>query len=88
LYLKALEVADERQRRDLLALYAENTLDEESKVQSVKSLFTDLNVMTMAEEEKQRYQKEAISFLSKLEALGRNCSELRGFSEMLMGREK
>ena len=42
LYLKALQLADESQRKQLIQLFS--VLENEHKVDEVKSIFTDLNI--------------------------------------------
>lgn len=55
LYLKALELADEAQQKQLKALFSTTSMDEKEKYQQVKAIFDAVNVKEATEQEIAHY---------------------------------
>ena len=85
LYLKALELANENQRKQLLQWY--NTTEEsDEKISKVKQLFKDTNAATQVREAIAQTTKNALSILEKLSISEEKVQYLKDFSLDLMER--
>lgn len=88
LMLKALEVAPEAEKAELMKWYGQSECDEKEKIEKVKAIFLRLNVPKLSETAKEEFQAKALSQLEKLRGKGRDCRSLELFANQLMGREK
>ena len=85
LYLKALELANENQRKQLLQWY--NTTEEsDEKINKVKQLFKDTNAAMQVREAIAQTTKNALSILEKLSISEEKVQYLKDFSLDLMER--
>jgi len=70
LYLKSLELSDEKSKNELLQLYSPNSnIAEQEKIDKVKALFKTCYVKTYADELKTNYKDLAISHLNAVQVL-------------------
>lgn len=82
-YLKALELADEQTKNELIRLYNSNDLDPEVKINSVIDIFNKLNVKEAVEQVVDEYHAKADEIIanvdiepSKLKMLVEYCDKL------------
>ena len=89
LYLKALELASERDRKRLQRLF---TLridhDEEEKIEEVQSIYDRLHVKEAVEEVMLGYDRKAFEALDAVSLPEEKKKHLRTYAEMLSGRRK
>ena len=89
LYLKALELASERDRKRLQQLF---TLridhDEEEKIEEVQSIYDRLHVKEAVEEVMLGYDRKAFEALDAVSLPEEKKKHLRTYAEMLSGRKK
>ena len=89
LYLKALELASERDRKRLQRLF---TLridhDEEEKIEEVQSIYDRLHVKEAVEEVMLGYDRKAFEALDAVSLPEEKKKHLRTYAEMLSGRKK
>lgn len=64
LYLKALELSNEQNAKQLYALYNNPTIDETAKINQVKDLFNQVNVRQLAENLQDDYYKKGMEHLA------------------------
>jgi geranylgeranyl diphosphate synthase type II len=82
LYLKALQLANESQQENLLKFF--NTNKEETKVISVKAIFTDLDIPQHTKDMMKAYYTKAMKHLDAIDS--DNKAPLIAFSTKLMDR--
>ena len=89
LYLKALELASERDRKRLQQLF---TLridhDEEEKIEEVQSIYDRLHVKEAVEAVMLEYDRKAFEDLDAVSLTEEKKKHLRTYAEMLSGRKK
>jgi geranylgeranyl diphosphate synthase type II len=89
LYLKALELASERDRKRLQQLF---TLridhDEEEKIEEVQSIYDRLHVKEAVEEVMLGYDRKAFEALDAVSLPEEKKKHLRTYAELLSGRKK
>ena len=89
LYLKALDLASERDRKRLQQLF---TLridhDEEEKIEEVQSIYDRLHVKEAVEEVMLGYDRKAFEALDAVSLPEEKKKHLRTYAEMLSGRKK
>jgi geranylgeranyl diphosphate synthase type II len=88
LLLKALEIADEKQRRELTRWMNKTSFNNSEKVSAVKNMYDALQIKKYAEEEMNRYHKNAMQALDNIELPEAEKESLRAFTNKLMVREK
>jgi len=76
LFLKALELAKGETKDNLLKYYSSIEYEEEHKIEMVKSIFSELNVNTITENEIDKYFKDGIKFLESMRISRKNKDEL------------
>jgi len=87
LWLKAHELATEKENR-LLNHWSDNrNSDPQQKIESIKSVYIDLGIRELAEAEMEKYFSEALNHLNAIKVGDEQKSILRGFAEKLMVRE-
>lgn len=91
LYLKALELADEKQKQVLLDLYDPENIpqsfeEEERKISTVKSIFEKLVVQEYAIQLMEAYNHLGISHLDAVQVSDDEKKPLRTLCELLMNR--
>jgi geranylgeranyl diphosphate synthase type II len=87
LYLKAIELADENQKKELATLYSSHPDDEEDKIERVKSIFDKLNVKEYASQMMDAYNHLGLSHLEALKVDEENRKPLKELCELLMNRK-
>lgn len=89
LYLKALELADEKDRNRLTQLFSMNIdHDEEEKIEEVKAIYDRLHVKEAAETVMAEYDKKAYEALDAIDLPNERKVHLRTYAELLSGRKK
>jgi len=87
LILKAMEVADSDTAASLQELMSTTPADEVTKIKTVTSIFTQLNIRQLAEELKEEYLDKAFMHLDAVQVADSRKIELRELANQLMGRE-
>jgi geranylgeranyl diphosphate synthase type II len=87
LFLKALQLASESDKKRLLQLYAEPTVQEAAKVLSVMEIFRKWGADQETQRLKERYQAKAMEELEKISAKEGREKLLRAFADNLMQRD-
>ena len=89
LYLKALELASEKDRKRLEYLF---TLridhDEEEKIEEVKAIYDRLHVKDVVEKVIAEYDRKAFKALDSIDLPDERKKHLRTYAELLSGRKK
>ena len=89
LYLKALELASEKDRKRLQQLFTLHMdHDEEEKIEEVKAIYDRLNVKEEVEKVIAEYDRKAFLALDAIDLPDERKVHLRTFAEMLSGRKK
>ncbi|MCQ2301780.1 MAG: polyprenyl synthetase family protein [Bacteroidales bacterium] len=89
LYLKALELATERDRKrltDLFKMHIDH--DEDEKIAEVKTIYDRLHVKEAVEEVMAEYDKKAFAALDSIDLPEEKKAHLRSYAEKLAGRKK
>lgn len=87
LVLRSLELADEPTQKRLIELLANQTMPEMEKVESVKSIFKQLNIPEQTSLLKNKYQEEALAHLAQLKVADEKKNKLRNLANEMLGRE-
>ncbi len=87
LYLKALELASDTDRKALLNHYSNAAKDNEKKIREVIGIFNKLDIKVLAENEKLRFQDAALGYLSSVNAPPKRKKILGDFAHSLLQRE-
>ncbi len=87
LILKALEVADSKQRQRLEELMNTPTEDEKEKIEEVTNLLKSLDIPAFAEAEKNKYKKLAFDSLNKVNGSNSGKAVLKELAELIVGRD-
>ena len=88
LMLKALELADETQKKELDSLMTTEIENEMLKVSAVKNIFDDLNVKSFAEAIKEEYLEKAFEHLAAISVPKKKKKLLTDLANDLMMREQ
>lgn len=86
LYLKALEVADEDSKAQLLEIYHADSKNEKEKIEAVKGIFEKLSIRDHAKDIMEELTENAGDHLNSLSIGSSDSSRLRELSEMLLKR--
>lgn len=87
LYLKALEVASNKDKEHIVKLFSSTPTDEVSKINTVTNIFRTLNIQKLSEEVKNTYQQKAFEHLAKVQIPANRKTVLMDLAEQLLGRE-
>ena len=87
LVIKALEVGNEEKRAELNKLMNTTPQDEEQKIETVRSIFNELQVREKSEALMETYLNKAFESLDKIKVDESRKEPLRNLSNQLMGRE-
>lgn len=68
LYIKAFEMANKEQKQVLSDAFSNRIFNPEEKINSVKGIYTSLELNTLAMEEMEKYYKRAFEYLEQVEA--------------------
>ncbi len=89
LYLKALELASDRDRHRLEQLFTlRMDHDEEEKIEEVQSIYDRLHVREAVEEVMLDYDRKAFEALEAVDVADERKKHLRAYAELLSGRKK
>lgn len=88
LYLKALEIADEKTNKELINLYNSNNINDIEKIENVKSIFSKLNILEITEKEIDRYFKAGIIDLNSLNVSDDIKSNLYNLAYNMIHRDR
>ena len=89
LYLKALELAPERDRKRLVLLFEMHIdHDEDEKIAEVKAIYDRLKVKEAVEEVMAEYDRKAFAALDSIDLPEEKKAHLRSYAEKLAGRKK
>lgn len=83
LYLKALEVADETQKTELISCFS-NDIDTKRKIETVKNIFSNLDIQSYTTSLMKHYHRKALTHLDAINS--DNKTPLYSFSELLLDR--
>ncbi len=86
LYLKAVEVAKQNIKEDLIQVYNSRSLDDHTKIESVKTIFNDLTIKDLTNQQISFYSDMASKQLDSVEVDEERKVPLRTFIEQLMDR--
>jgi len=87
LLLKSLELADASQRKELDNWIAKSDFDKNEKVSAVKSIYNQLGILEISEEEVNKHYSSALKNLDLITCPADKKNNLLNFAEALMGRE-
>lgn len=88
LLLKALELASPVVRQELALLFQPgNAIEEATKIEKVKEIFSDLGVAGFAEQSKSEYQQKALDHLAAIRVPEAGKAAVRHFADQLFSRD-
>lgn len=88
LYLKALELADNKKRKELKELFQKTFSDNAEKIKTVKNIYNSLNIQEITEAESEFYYQKAVTQLNAVEIADARKEVFREFASNLMKRNK
>jgi len=87
LYLKAMELANNKQNKELKQWYSQNTsIDPNHKIQAVKKIFDELNIQNLTGETMTGYFERSLAHLDSVHADATRKDDLRLFATQLFNR--
>lgn len=87
LYIRALELATEEEKRELKNLFSIKPQDPQEKIQTVKQIFIKSGAAEVTREEIEKYTKRAFQILESFDAPENKKGVLQRFGNKLMNRE-
>jgi geranylgeranyl diphosphate synthase type II len=87
LYLKALELADETTKKELIYLYNSNNFSPEDKIKKVKKIFLSLNIAEITEKKIDRYFNAGIVKLNSLNISKETKDEFFNLAHKMIHRD-
>jgi geranylgeranyl diphosphate synthase type II len=87
LYLKALELADDDKKEELINLYNSNNFRENDKINRVINIFSSLNIQQITEQEIDTYFDNGLVFLNKLSIENGSKQELLKLAGRMIHRD-
>lgn len=87
LYLKSLELIEDRRKADFIKLYASDIQQEFDKVKKVRKIFDEMYVLHYAQQLKENYEQLAKSHLEAVGVSNDKKETLNEIFDMLMKRE-
>ena len=87
LYIKAFEMANEYQLRDLRNAFTNRIYNPEEKISIVKNVYLELKLNELALSKMEDYNKKAIGFLNKIEVSDGKKEDLKTLAENLIHRK-
>lgn len=88
LYLKALELADDQTRQELINLFSMPTQDSDAKIKKVTTIYNLLNVKFITEGLIKSYFDSAVDAIGSLPVPPEKRGQLLEFADYLMNRDK
>ncbi len=87
LYIKAFEMANEAQLRDLRNAFTNRIFNPEEKISMVKNVYLQLGLDQTALEKMEEYNIRALGFLDKIELPKENKKDLKKLAQNLLDRK-
>jgi len=87
LYVKSFELATGNEKKILSNYFSGNEFDEEEKIKTVKSIYNNLNVIEITENEIDKFFKQSIKCLDEINLPSFRKSELKKLANQLLRRE-
>lgn len=87
LFLKALELANEKQQKSLIRYFSQTVTDESEKIIKVTEIYKQLGIKAIAENEMAIYYRKAISCLDAIDVEKTKKQAFINYAESLMQRE-
>jgi geranylgeranyl diphosphate synthase type II len=87
LYLKALEMANDKQSKQLKQYFSSTNFDAEEKFEAVLSIYNALDISNHTKSEMQKYQDIAMNALALISVSDVAKQPLRTFAENLLNRQ-
>ena len=87
LLLKAIQLANQPQAKVLNEWLNKNEFNETEKVEKIKSIFEEIGVRKIAEQQMQNYYQSALQAVDELNVTDANKKQLIAFADLLMNRE-
>ncbi|MFN2395101.1 MAG: polyprenyl synthetase family protein [Bacteroidales bacterium] len=87
LYIKAFEMANEYQLRDLRNAFTNRIYNPEEKISIVKNVYLELKINELALSKMEDYNKKALGFLNKIEVADDKKEDLKTLAENLIHRK-
>ncbi len=88
LYLKALEIASEADRKRLINIYSSNEMEKDQKVKTVKSIFQKLDVARLTSDEINKYFNRGLKSLEKVNVNQEEKQKLLVVAQKMVNRNK
>ena len=88
LLIKALELANEKQRETLDYWLRQETFDEAEKVNAVKAVYDELGIRELTEQKMNSFYDQSFAMLDAMEARATGKQNLKNFFSNLMQRER
>ncbi len=88
LYLKALEIAGDRDRKQLVDFYSSKNHNKEQKIESVKNIFRNLEIDRLTTEEITRYYNLSVKSLEKVNVSDEKKEKLLAIATKMVERNK
>ncbi len=88
LYIKSLENADKQQKENLIQAFSDEGLDGDEKIQLVTSIYDDLNISLLAQEEMKKYYSLASAEMDKINLHFKRKESLIAYTDLLLDRKK
>lgn len=85
LFIKAQELANEKQKKELLKLQKEK--DAQKKVENILAIYTALNIKDICQQEADKHTDLAIKYLAKLNITSTKKENLKQFAKELLTRQ-
>ena len=87
LYIKALEIADEEQRKELILLYNSLNIDNNEKIQRVTNLYNQLGIKEIVNDFIQIHYKKGLENLEKLNVEENRLKDLKNLAQKMIVRK-
>lgn len=87
LYLKALELADDKQSKQLKHYFSSTDFDADEKFKAVLSIYNELHISEQTKSEMQKYQDLAMKSLAQISVSESNKQPLKTLAEDLLIRQ-
>lgn len=86
LYIKALELSDDKQKEELVSLMNDVHIEDQKKIDSVLKIFNNTHVRVYADQLKEAYRDLAFSHLSAINIDEKDRAGLKEFGQYLLDR--
>ncbi len=87
LYIKAVELGNTEQKKNLQELFRKDSVEPESKIMAVKAIYNQLNIKKITEAVAGSYIRTALNTLDLVEMPRERKEELIDLTDSLLGRE-